>query len=548
MHRNREENVVFVLQKAIKHFKIRVTETTVKEFLLAHPHYPSLKSVCDALTKWKVEHYPLNLELEEIKALEMPFIAHLKAGGGQLVFVKEIKNGQVVYFLSGNKRIEEGFEKFSEKLSGAVVVFEAGKDSGEKEYRQLRQNEILSKSLLPLGIISLVVWAVFIFISNAGGAAYQSGYLLWGLFVTKIIGLTASVFLVLHELKVHTPLADKICGFSAKTDCDTVLSSNASKLFGWVNWADVGLIYFTGTFLFLTGVQSASGIWLLALLSALALPYPVFSIYYQAFKAKKWCPFCLLVQLVLIAEFVLLLPWLLRVHFSAISILQLLLSFLITATLWLIFKDRDTKMLELDQIRHSYFVFKRNPQVFKYLLTRNEHAEIPITQESLVLGNPEAPIVLTAFLSLYCSPCANALKGLKELLENCPEMKINAIFSVYEDEESKKLINTLYHVYKSEGTEQTVDFLYKWYTIPKQNRKILYEKEQLAEEFDITEIVSEENKKLFEKNNVAGTPTIFINGYKYPKQYEYSDIEFYIDELKKLNMESERQEACANCH
>lgn len=545
---NKEDNVVFVLQKAIKHFKIRVTETTVKSNLLAHPHYPSLKSVCDALTKWNVENYPLDLELEEIKALEMPFIAHFKAGGGQLVFVEKIKNGQVVYYLSGNKRMEGGFEKFSEKLSGAVVVFEAGKDSGEKEYRQLRQNEILSKSLLALGIISLVVWAVFIFISNTGGTAYQSGYLFWGLLVTKIIGLTASVFLVLHELKVHTLLADKICGFSSKTDCDTVLLSNASRVFGWINWADAGLIYFTGTFLYLAGTNASSSLWILAFISVLALPYPVFSIYYQAVKTKKWCPFCLIVQMVLITEFMLLLPVLLQLNISGSQFLQFGVSLLIPAAFWFLYKAYRNTTQEHNKVRYSYSGFKRNSEIFRFLLKNNRWVEIPITQDSLVLGNPDAPVTLTAFLSLYCNPCANAFKELKELLENCPEMKINAIFSVYEDEESKKLINTLYHIYRIKGSEQTVDFLYKWYIIPKQNRKILYEKEKLPEGFDITKTASEENKKLFEENNVAGTPTIFVNGYKYPKQYEYSDIEFYRDELKKLNTESKRQEACANCH
>jgi len=539
----KEDNVVFVLRKAIKQLKINVTGTTVKEFLLSHPYYPSLKSVCDALTRWKVENYPLNLELDEIKALEMPFIAHVKAGGEQLVFVEEIISGQVVYFLSGNKRIEEGFEKFSEKLSGAVVVFEAGKDSGEKEYRQHRQNEILNKSLLPLGIISLVALAVFILISNAGGAANQSGYLLWGLLTTKIIGLTASVFLVLHELKVHTLLADKICGFSSKTDCDAVLSSNASRVFGWINWADTGIIYFTGTLLYLAGINASSSLWVLAIISALALPYPVFYIYYQTFKSKKWCPFCLIVQGVLVAEFILLFPVI-----SIIQLLQLGVSLMIPAAFWLLFKVYRNTIQEHNKIRNSYLGFKRNPEIFRFLLKNNRWVEIPITQDSMVLGNPDAAVTLTAFLSLYCNPCAKAFKQLTGLLENCPEIKINAIFSVYEDEESKKLINTLYHIYRNKGQVQTDDFLYKWYTIPRQNRKILCEKEQLPDGFDITEIVSVENKKLFEEYKVAGTPTIFVTGYKYPKQYEYSDIEFYIDELKKLNMERKRQETCANCH
>jgi len=34
------------------------------------------------------------------------------------------------------------------------------------------------------------------------------------LFVTKALGIAASVFLVLHEFKVHTRLVDNICGFT----------------------------------------------------------------------------------------------------------------------------------------------------------------------------------------------------------------------------------------------------------------------------------------------------------------------------------------------
>lgn len=67
MPRKKEDNVVFILQKALKCYKIKVTKTSVKEFLLSHPYYPSLKSVCDALNKWNIDNYALNLELDEIK-------------------------------------------------------------------------------------------------------------------------------------------------------------------------------------------------------------------------------------------------------------------------------------------------------------------------------------------------------------------------------------------------------------------------------------------------------------------------------------------------
>ena len=98
------------------------------------------------------------------------------------------------------------------------------------------------------------------------------------------------------------------------------------------------------------------------------------------------------------------------------------------------------------------------------------------------------------------------------------------------------------------GSKHAVNFLHRWYDSDKQNRKSLYKNEQLPEGFDVTESVAVENRMLFDTVNISGTPTIFINGFKYPVQYEYKDLEYYMDELKKLNLESKRQEACANCH
>ena len=542
-----EENVVFVLQKTIETLKIKVTKSSVKKFLLSHPHYPSLKSVCDAFKKWNVEHYPLNLEMREIKELEMPFIAHLKISGGQLVFVEKIENGQITYFASEGKEITEDFEKFAEKLSGAVVVLDAGNDSGEKEYSQIRQNEILNKSLLPLGGFTILALATLGVAINTGSSLFQYNYIFWGLVCTKTIGLTASVFLVLHELKVHTPLTDKICGFSSKTDCDTVLLSNASKLFGWVNWADTGIIYFAGTLIFLLSLSGTPSLSVLSIISALSLPYPLFSIYYQAVKAKKWCPFCLMIQVVLIAEFLLLIPVFKSISFSGIEILKLIVSFLVPASIWIIYKAFYNKSGEQKKEHYSFLQFKRNPDIFKYLLKSNGYTGFVENKNSFVLGNPDAKLTLTVFLSLYCKPCATAFNQLKILLENSPDVKMNLIFSVYNDENSQKLINVLYYLYRKKGNNTTVDFLNKWYTTNKPSRKTLYEN-IISGNFDVSKQIKDENKKLFEKHKVTGTPTVYVNGYKYPTQYEYIDIEYYIDEIKTITRERKRQEACTKCN
>jgi uncharacterized membrane protein len=542
----KEDNVVFVLNKAIRHFQIKVTKSSIKDFLLSHPYYPTLKSVCDALEKWKVEYYPLNLDIDEIKSLEMPFIAHLNIAAGQLVFVEKIEAGQITYYNSENKSRKEEFEKFSGNLSGAVVVMEAKKNSGENEYSKKRQDEIVNKTLLPLCIVSVVVLVCYNLISNYNRPFFQSEILFWGLLITKILGFTASTFLVLHEFKLQSRFTDKICSFSSKTDCDTVLTSNASRLLGWINWADAGLVYFTGTFLYITTTSENYSLWVLSLLSVLALPYPVFSIYYQAFKAKKWCPFCLVIQIILISEFVLLLPIFQRFNLQVTDIVRLIVSFLIPMSLWLINKAYHITFIDKKRVYYSYLGFKRNPEIFSFLLTKNGKEEIHVTKDSLVFGAPDSPVILTAFLSLYCNPCADAFKQLKVLLESCPDLKVNIVFSVYGDDLSRKLINSLYYIYGDKGPSKTIEFLDKWFNTPRQGRMALSEKQHLPAGFDVTETVGEENKKLFEKLKVTGTPTIYVNGYKYPAQYNYSDLENFMDELKQITVESKRQEACVN--
>jgi protein-disulfide isomerase len=295
------------------------------------------------------------------------------------------------------------------------------------------------------------------------------------------------------------------------------------------------------------GASGNNSLWILAIISLLSLPYPIFSIYYQSVKLKKWCPFCLIVQVVLIAEFFLLLTAFKSIEFSGIDLLKLIVSFSIPAAIWFTFKAYYNKSGEQSKEHYSFLQFKRNPDIFLHLLQNSGFTEFNENEKSLLLGNPDAKLTVTAFLSLYCNPCAGAFNKLKKLLDDCPEVKVNAVFSVYDDEESKKLINTLYSTYYKKDTEQTIDFLYKWYSMPKQNRKSMYEN-GFQKDYDVAKQVGEKNKALFEHYKVAGTPTIYVNGYKFPTQYEYGDIEFYIDEIKNLTRESKRQEACANCH
>ena len=177
---NREDNTVFVLQKAIKQLKIKVSKESIKEDLLSNPYYPTLKSVCDTLKKYNVEYYPLKLTIDEIKKLEMPFIAHSDQGGGRLFFVKEIQSNKVTFFVSEKKIETRDFEDFSKLLSGAVMIIQTKENSGENGYKTKRQNEIINKNLLPLGSISIITWIIFNVSSISDISGFQPGYIFPG--------------------------------------------------------------------------------------------------------------------------------------------------------------------------------------------------------------------------------------------------------------------------------------------------------------------------------------------------------------------------------
>jgi uncharacterized membrane protein len=539
----KEDNTVFVLQRAIKIHRLRVTKDTIAEFLLSHPRYPSLMSLCDGLKKWNIDHYPLKLSKQEILDLEPPYIAHMGGARGQLAFVEKTGDSRVTFLINKKQRIVKSASEFSENLSGGVIVVDPDKKSGESGYREKKETQFIKASLLPVIIISTLLVGMYIFLSRAGSFSDSSIYPL--LFATKAVGIAASIFLVLHEFKVHTRIVDKICGFSSGVDCDGVLSSDASRIFGNINLSDAGIIYFTSTLFYILAAPAVSQLWLLAVVSAASVVFPVYSIYYQGFRLRKWCPFCLVVLVVLIAEFIILFPLLGLISISLVDVLRLAAFFTLVTAVWILYKNYFELSGDFNNEHYSYLRFKSNPGIFKFLLQENGYADIPETPGSLVFGNPDAAVKVTAFLSLSCNPCAGAFKEIKVLLDSTNQVRVNIVLSISPDERSQKLAGHIYSLYNTEGKEKALEFILGWYSGSREGKNMVMK--SLQGEFPETERIAESSKELFEKVKIPGTPTVFVNGCRFPRQYRVNDIEYFITEITSLTMESKGQEACAHC-
>lgn len=523
MKRTKEDNTVAVIQRAVRHLRIPVTKSSVKETLKSHSYYPTFKSICDTFNEWNVDHYPLRYQPEEIKELAAPYIAHFSNGGGQLAFVSGINNGRITYYESYNTKRETGFEDFIERCSGAVILLNPDERSGEKDYRKKRQDELISNGILPVTILAFLLFIILAVINSVVTEGIQLQKIKELLFLTKATGIALSVLLILHEFEVRLSLTEKLCHLNKATNCNIVLNDKASKIFGWFSWADAGIVYFTGCFLLLLQSSGDGDYSLMAILSALSLPYPVFSIYYQGFVLKKWCPMCLGVQMILIIEFILLLPEFSNLNFSFSSLSGLILTFLVTGIIYTLVIMYIREKMSNEIHYYKYLGFKKNPDVLRTLLLNQKPYNIPLTEASLVFGKKDASLKITAFLSLQCSHCARAFEKIKEMLKSEIKTEINVVMITSDN----KILNTLYHFNRLNKDDDGLDLLDQWFSADPYSRSKISETLCIPDANDISKEVSDENYKLYKACNVIGTPTFFVNGYLLPNQYDIDDIKYF---------------------
>ena len=443
-------------------------------------------------------------------------------------FVTETGKEQVTYYTSYNEKRKTGRKEFLESTSGAVILLNPDERSGERDYQTKIKNELITKSILPLALTAALIFIIYLFYNNfaSGGSIYSKVIL--PLVFTKITGIILSVLLILHEFECHLSITDKLCHLNKATNCNTVLNDKASKVFGWFGWADVGFVYFTGSFLFLLQSPEGEGLSLMAILAALSVPYPLFSIYYQGFVLKKWCPMCLGVQLILITEFILLLPQLLQMNFSFDSVTRLVLILFVIAIIYTLFKLFRREQMSNEVHYYKYLRFKKNPEILKMLLISQPHYEIPLSESSLIFGKRDASIRITAFLSLHCSHCARAFEKIRNMLSENEDIIINLVLITSDN----KMLTTLYNNNRQGKEAESLELMEQWFNADPYSRTKITEGLCIHEDDEISGKVNEEIGLLYKECNVLGTPTFFINGYKLPSQYEIDDLRYFREIFK----------------
>ncbi len=249
--------------------------------------FPTLFGLKKLLAEYGVESEGLRLaDPSELCRLTPPFVASTKGG---FVIVTSTGPDTVDYITRG---VGEAIplDEFIKVWDGNVFLAYPTDDSKEPHHGLHARVEFFdhAKKWVLMAVVILLFGYLFV---------TQRLYASWSTILICLFdigGLWLTYQLVRKSLHIKSAAADRVCGVLEAGGCDSILETDASKFFGLFGWSEVGFAYFSVSLLGL--LMFPEWIRYLALCNLLCLPFSFWSIWYQKFRARKWCTLCVCVQ------------------------------------------------------------------------------------------------------------------------------------------------------------------------------------------------------------------------------------------------------------
>ena len=458
---------------------IKHTEDFTIRFYESHPHKNNLFGLSEMLRYYNIENVAAEIQKtqENLSSLDVPFVAYVDH---EFVLVRHVSTEAIIYSWRG-KNITLSIPVFLERWSGIVLLFESIDESIEPDYKEHRKEYLRQRIVIAC-------------------------------FVSLLLSLIGCALITL---------------FLKSSDCNGTLDSQASHFLG-ISWSVFGLGYFLSAILFIALLPQY--VIYAETLNIIALPYTAWSVWYQKFRVKQWCALCLSVQATVWITFLISLfaigmdfnQWDLF-DFTTIGCVYglVILSLHFTVTLYV-------KEKQIQRSNNKLSSIKLNASVFKSLL--NEQPQYDIDKNiGILLGNTDAKEWITIISNPHCAPCARLHPQIEELLkEYKEEICIQIVLTSFskELEPSAMLLTSMYLLNKE---SDYLRFLSDWYTKERHKREGCYKRYKLnLNDKEMLANIQAQNEWV-KRNTISFTPTILINGYLLPEEYELKDMSYLIN-------------------
>jgi hypothetical protein len=320
---------------------------------------------------------------------------------------------------------------------------------------------------------------------------------------------------------------------SRKTNCEAVLSSKYAKVLTYFSWSEIGFAYFAAGYICLT-LNPEMGLHAICVFSLASLLYIPYSLGYQAFIIKQWCPLCLVIQFIFLLSGGAAIALMqgnftdALYHFDSFALFGF--SLIIPVSFWSFFKNVYTKYRYLRPRSITLSRLKANPTVFKTLLaSQNKMTTIP-ENLGVSIGNNKGRHRIVKVCNPYCSPCSKAHPVIETLINENPDLEVIIIFTSISKKAAllgNPVKNIIYHSQTSNDEHYIRQMLNDWYSNPVKDPVKFNELYPVNDEQFNCDAILQGMVEWCGENMVAYTPTYFIDGYKLPEIYS-------IDEVKDL--------------
>ncbi len=505
-----------ILSTTLNLLNVKHTSTYTNKHYNEHPNKYDMFGLSKMLSHFGVQSLGIRIAEKEdsIWQLELPFIAHV---GYDFVIVEKVSKENITYHWR-EERLSVPIKEFINIWSGVTLLFETDDNSIEPNYNK-------NKNLESIIDIQKILLFLSCFLLLGITIIHNQIYLNLGhsiMMILNLIGIYIGYLLVLKQMKIKSNNADKICSLFSKSKCNDILDSPASKLIGVVGWSELGLSYFLSNLFILLIIPH---LFLYSIfLNICILPYSFWSIWYQKFKAKTWCPLCLIVQVLFWGLFVtsLLIGFVKIPQFTLLDIISVGLIYIMPILLINLILPKLAEGGNVERIKQMFNSIRMNDKYFDVQLKGQAFYNVDKNLSNILLGNPNAEDFITIFTNPHCEPCARMHTRIENFLKVSKDrFCIQYMLSSF-DEELDSSNEFFIWINKNYSSEERDTIYTKWFTEGK------YDKENFFMQYDFTQCeVSEEHRKHKEwraQTKFNATPTILINGWLIPDNYSLEDL------------------------
>ncbi|MFV8347623.1 vitamin K epoxide reductase family protein [Flavobacterium sp. ZB4P13] len=486
-----------------------------EDLFQSHPNYPSVFAVTDTLNMLSIENIAIKVPKEQLLELPNSFLAIYNEG---LVLVSKTSALINIVTEKGEKQ-DLSFNEFITGWDGIVIAIEPNETIENESLKSNSKWLIYSLPVLALIIVSTI---------------YNSyGLNDFVLLLTSIIGLLFSVFIVQEKLGLKNQIVSKFCNISPNASCDSVIKSDKGEINKWVSFSDLPILFFSVNVLSIA-LQPASSSNVVGFLSLLSLPVILYSIWVQKRQLKKWCLLCLVISFIIVLQSVI---WIFMGQpFLGIALPNLfsyLISLIVTTSFWLVIKPILENKIKMEKSINELKKFKRNYDVFNFLLKK-----IPVVKgldqlEGLRFGNRNSEVNLTLILSPSCGHCHKAFQEAFELVSTFPQkISLNVLFNINpenNDNPYKVVVESLLAINNSnlgKMEEAISDWHIQKIGLEKWNNKWKIDNIPMRVNHQI-----EQQYNWCLENEFNYTPVKMVNDKLFPVEYDVNELKYFLNDF-----------------